>query len=64
VKVFVNGQQRPKGIDIDDNYLREVSPEDLVADITAAMQDAHAKSTEQLQKKMQSLYSDLGLPAP
>eukprot|EP00591_Stephanopyxis_turris_P015660 CAMPEP_0195532728 /NCGR_PEP_ID=MMETSP0794_2-20130614/38951_1 /TAXON_ID=515487 /ORGANISM="Stephanopyxis turris, Strain CCMP 815" /LENGTH=152 /DNA_ID=CAMNT_0040665057 /DNA_START=265 /DNA_END=723 /DNA_ORIENTATION=+ len=63
VKVFVSGQQRPKGIEIDDSYLGVVTPEDLVADITAAMQDAHFKSTEHMNKKMQILYSELGLPA-
>ena len=60
--MLFSGQQRPKGIEIDDAYLESISPDDLCADITAAMQDAHVKSTELMQKKMQSLYSDLGFP--
>ena len=64
VKVFFNGQQRPKGIEIEDAYLKAISPDDLCADITAAMQDAHGKSAELMQKKMQALYSELGLPNP
>eukprot|EP00590_Aulacoseira_subarctica_P003820 CAMPEP_0172419100 /NCGR_PEP_ID=MMETSP1064-20121228/5536_1 /TAXON_ID=202472 /ORGANISM="Aulacoseira subarctica , Strain CCAP 1002/5" /LENGTH=112 /DNA_ID=CAMNT_0013158383 /DNA_START=287 /DNA_END=625 /DNA_ORIENTATION=+ len=62
VRVIFSGQQRPKGIEIDDAYLESISPDDLCADITAAMQDAHSKSTELMQKKIQSLYSELGLP--
>lgn len=62
VKVFVDGQQRPKGIEIDDSYLESVTPVDLVTDITAAMQDAHAKSAELMAKKMQFIYTDLGIP--
>lgn len=64
VKVIFNGHQRPKGIEIDDAYLESLSPDDLCADITAAMQDAHTKSTEFMQKKMQPLYTELGLPNP
>ena len=60
--VFHNYKKRPKGIEIDDAYLESISPDDLCADITAAMQDAHSKSTELMQKKIQSLYSELGLP--
>ena len=63
VKVFVDGQQRPSGIEIEDGYLNNVNGEDLVDSITEAMQDAHFRSLKIMNEKIQVLYSDLGLPS-
>lgn len=62
VRVFVDGQQRPVGVDIDAKYIRNIaSVEDLNEAITLAMQDANSKSLQQMQDKMSSLYADLGI---
>lgn len=63
VKILVDGQQLPLGVDIDEEYFQSISLEDLMEDLTAAMQDAHEKSTKLMSDKMQSLYKDLGLPS-
>lgn len=63
VRVYFDGQQNPLGIDIDENFLDGIiSSKDLSNSITEAMQDAHDKSRNQMKDKMQSLYSDIGLP--
>jgi len=64
VRIFVDGQQRPTGADIDEKYLASVTVDDLNTAVTAAMQDAHIKSTEQMEEKMQALYAEVGLPPP
>eukprot|EP00565_Helicotheca_tamesis_P005336 CAMPEP_0185733072 /NCGR_PEP_ID=MMETSP1171-20130828/18341_1 /TAXON_ID=374046 /ORGANISM="Helicotheca tamensis, Strain CCMP826" /LENGTH=123 /DNA_ID=CAMNT_0028402701 /DNA_START=275 /DNA_END=646 /DNA_ORIENTATION=+ len=64
VRIFVDGQQRPKGTEIDENYLASVTAEDLNTAITTAMQDANVKSMEQMEEKMQALYTEVGLPPP
>ena len=63
VKVYFDGQQRPKGVDIDESYLSEISGRDLCAALTAAMQDAHSSSREKMDEKMKAFYAELGLPA-
>lgn len=60
VRIFVDGKQRPTGIDVDEKYLRTVSADELNAVITAAMQEAHTKSTELMEEKMQALYTEIG----
>jgi len=62
VKVLVDGQQRPTGIEIEDEYLANVNGEDLVDAITAAMQEAHSKSSKLMAEKIQVFYGELGLP--
>lgn len=62
VKVLVDGQQLPIGVDIDEEYYQNALLDDLTDDLTAAMQDAHEKSTKLMTDKMQSLYKELGLP--
>jgi DNA-binding YbaB/EbfC family protein len=61
VRVFVDGKQRPMGVEIDEKYLSDVKSEDLNAAITSAMQEAHKKSSNKMEEKMQALYSELGL---
>lgn len=62
VKVFVDGQQRPKRVHIDETYGNAVDVDDLSAALVAAMQDAYAKSREKMEEKMKDLYAELGLP--
>ena len=62
VKVIFDGQQNPIGVTIDDSFLLNVSNVDLASAFTEAMQDAHSKSRQVMKDKVQSLYSDLGLP--
>lgn len=62
VKVFFDAQQRPTGVEIDEEYLRKVGVEDLNESLLQAMLDARGKSIQTMQDKMQSLYSDIGLP--
>ena len=63
VRVFVDGQQRPIGVDIDPDYVSNISSvEDLNEAITLAMQEANSKSMQQMQEKMSNLYTDLGIP--
>jgi DNA-binding YbaB/EbfC family protein len=62
VRVFFDGQQRPKRVQIDESYLRSVDVDDLNAALATAMQDAHQKSREKMQEKLRELYGELGLP--
>lgn len=62
IKVFVDGQQQPMGIDIDEEYFKQEGVEEFSEELLSAMQDAHKKSMQIQQEKMQGLYSDLGLP--
>ena len=62
VKVYFDAQQRPTGVEIDEEYLRKVGVEDLNESLLQALLDAHGKSIQTMQDKMQSLYTDIGLP--
>lgn len=62
IKVLVDGQQKPMGVEIDDDYFETVTVEDLTEKLATAMQDAHEKSTKLMQDRMESLYADIGLP--
>jgi DNA-binding YbaB/EbfC family protein len=61
VRVFFDGTQRPKSVDIDETYMSSVEADDLEAALAAAMKDAHAKSKEKMEEKMKSFYAELGL---
>lgn len=71
VKVLVNGRQEPIGVEVDEEYLKQVigaengdnGVEELNEALTVAMQDAWRKSMEAMEDKMQTLYSELGLPS-
>ena len=63
VKVYFDGQQNPLGVDIDENFLNDIGSSKALSDaITEAIQDAHKKSRAYMKDKMQSLYSEIGLP--
>ena len=62
VKIFMDGQQRPKRVKIDEQYVEAVDIDDLSTALVAAMQDAYAKSREKQEEKMKDLYAELGLP--
>ena len=57
VKVFVDGQLRPVGLEIDET----LKGEDLTASVLEAMQDAHDKFELNMGDKIKVLYSNLGL---
>jgi len=65
VKVFVNGRQEPVGVKVEDSYLERIggNAEDLEEALTVAMRDAWGKSVGVMEDRMQSLYSELGLPS-
>mmetsp|Transcript_6425 Transcript_6425/g.7980 ORF Transcript_6425/g.7980 Transcript_6425/m.7980 type:complete len:192 (-) Transcript_6425:1089-1664(-) len=62
VKVFIDGQQQPSGVEIDDEYFSNTGVEDFSEALLVAMQDANDKSMQLMQDRMQALYADLGLP--
>lgn len=62
VRVFFDGQQQPKRVQIDESYLRSVDVDDLNAALAIAMKDAYQKSREKMQEKLKELYGELGLP--
>ena len=62
IKVIVDGQQRPKLVEVDEDYFSGIGMEDLTEALTVAMQDAHDKSTQLMEERMSGLYADLGLP--
>lgn len=63
IKVVVDGQQRPKLVEVDEDYFSDITVEDFTEALTLAMQDAHDKSTKSMEDKMNGLYAELGLPA-
>lgn len=65
VRVYVDGQQRPIGVDIDETFLASLvldptSASDLSNAVTEAMQNAHDKSKALMKDKMQNIFSELG----
>ncbi|GFH45056.1 hypothetical protein CTEN210_01530 [Chaetoceros tenuissimus] len=62
IKIAMDGQQRPKLVEIEEEYFNEVTLEDFTEALTLAMQDAHDKSTKMMEDKMAGLYTELGLP--
>ena len=62
IKVLVDGQQQPIGVEIDEDYFKGVNSGEFSEALLIAMQDAHKKSLDVMQEKMQSLYGSLGLP--
>lgn len=62
IKIAMDGQQRPKIVEIDEEYFNEVTLEDFTEALTVALQDAHDKSTKMMEDKMVGLYTELGLP--
>ena len=58
IKVLFDAQQRPIGVDIDEDYLRNVNVDDLNENLLVALQDGHKKSMQIMQEKMFSLYDD------
>lgn len=63
VKVTVDGQQLPLSTQIDEAFAKSSSAADVSSAVTEAMKDAHRKSTEKMEEKMKSFFSDLGLPS-
>lgn len=62
VRVFMDGQQRPKRVEIDEVYGSEVNIDDLSAALLIAMDDAFIQSKVKMEEKMKDLYAELGLP--
>ncbi len=62
IKIFVDGLQQPVGVEIDDEYFHQSNAESFSDELLIAMQDAHTKSMQIQQDRMQGLYSTLGLP--
>ena len=62
VRVFMDGQQRPKRVQIDEEYGEAVDVDDLCSELLVALQECYAKSREKQEGKMKDLYTELGLP--
>jgi DNA-binding YbaB/EbfC family protein len=62
VRVFMDGEQRPKRVQIDEEYGEAVDVDDLSSALLVALQECYAKSREKQEEKMKDLYSELGLP--
>jgi DNA-binding protein YbaB len=62
VRVFMDGQQRPKRVQIDEEYKEAVDVDDLCSALLEALQVCYAKSREKQEGKMKDLYTELGLP--
>ncbi len=62
IKVILDGQQQPVGVEIDEDYFKQGGVDDFSETLLVAMQDAHKKSLDIMQEKMQGLYGSLGLP--
>jgi len=64
VKVYFDGQQQPIGVEIDKQFFASLTNvDDLNEALITAMQDAHSKSMQLMQEKMQGVYSEqLGIP--
>jgi len=63
VKVFVNGEQKPIGVELDPEYFAQVGSEEFSEALTVAMQDGWNKSMQLMEDKIQVLYSEVGLPS-
>ena len=61
VTVTVSGNQEPRGVVISPDALGQ-GAEALSASVSEAMQDAYAKSTEEMRSRMEGLTSGLNLP--
>lgn len=67
VKVLYDGRQVPLSVEVNPDYIESLKTkvggvEDLNEAILVALQMGHEKSKVIMEEKMQSLYSDLGLP--
>lgn len=61
VIVIVSGNQEPQSVEIKEEALSKSAVE-LSKIVTAAVKDAHEKSTEIMREKMEALTGNLGLP--
>ncbi|MBL1210263.1 YbaB/EbfC family nucleoid-associated protein [Geminocystis sp. GBBB08] len=61
VIVVVNGNQEPQSVEIKEEALTKTASE-LSQIVTAAVKDAHQKSTDIMREKMEALTGNLGLP--
>ena len=61
VKVMVDGQRRPMGVEIDESFLASADTDDVQTAITKAMKEAYEKAGEKMDEKMKVLYAELGL---
>ncbi|KAL7436001.1 hypothetical protein ACHAXM_004956 [Skeletonema potamos] len=66
VKVIFNGQRRPVSVEVDPTFILSssgvISTAELNTAITDAMKNAYEQSGSLMEKRMSSLYEQLGLP--
>lgn len=60
VKVFLDGQQRPIRVEIDEGFFEQSDAGDVAAAVTSAMKEAHDKSIERMDDKLKGFYNQLG----
>jgi DNA-binding protein YbaB len=61
VKVIMDGHQRVKSLEMDDQFLRTSEPYEISAAVLEALQLAHDKSTDKMDEKVKAFYAKLGL---
>lgn len=61
VKVVFDCQQKPVSLDIDEEYFKTVDLLDFTNALTAAMKEAHSKSTDKMDERLKSFYQEIGL---
>ena len=61
VKVFMNGNQQPRRVEIDPNLLKE-DAEVVAQQVTKAMQSAYDESTSVMRERMEKLTGGLTIP--
>ena len=62
IKVWLDGQQRPLRVELDDSCLSgSDSTYEVASACLEAMQQAHSRSVERMDDKLKNFYKDLGL---
>jgi DNA-binding protein YbaB len=61
VKVIMDGHQRVKSLEMDDQFLKTSEPYEISAAVLEALQLAHDKSTDKMDEKVKAFYAKLGL---
>ncbi len=62
VVVTMSGSQEPKKVEIKDEALAGKTAAELSEMVTIALKDAHQKSTQIMQERMEDLTGSIGLP--
>lgn len=62
VKAIFDGQQRPIRVEIDETFFESADATDVAMAVTMAMKDAHAKSVEKMDDRLNNFFNEMGFP--